>query len=185
VLSRVHIEIVVNHEKLLGSKLDLFLCVQQQVDLFRLDHIDDKQRCVFVVEVDFFDTIAKPLSEVISVFVFSNAGVKVIDDLPVLEFPLFLVAPVPCSSRKNTAASLGITISGSGFFIISSKILPNFIFPKSLKIVPRIPDFTSTKPIATAIAAKAAATANKGRFTAVAIALTAANTDSAAVAKVI
>jgi hypothetical protein len=30
---------------------------------------------------------------VIAVFVFSNAGMEVIDDLPVLELPLLLVAP--------------------------------------------------------------------------------------------
>jgi hypothetical protein len=47
------------------------------------------------------------LSEVIPVFVLSDAGVKVIDDLPVLEFPLFFVAPAAVLVEKEHGCFFG------------------------------------------------------------------------------
>jgi len=107
VFSGAHVQTVIVDKEVPWPELNLALRVQDQKNLFSLDHIEDKQGRVFTGEVDFLNAIPQPLSEVISVFIFPNAGMEGIDDLPVFKFPLLLVAPKALLVQKKDRLFLG------------------------------------------------------------------------------
>jgi hypothetical protein len=107
VFSGAHVQTVIVHKEVPWPELNRALRVQDQKNLFSLDHIEDKQGRVFTGQVDFLNAIPQPLSEVISVFIFPNAGMEGIDDLPVFEFPLLLVAPKALLVQKKGRLFLG------------------------------------------------------------------------------
>jgi hypothetical protein len=99
------------------------VAVLSETEAYQINYTEDTQGRVFRGEVDFLNAIPRPLSEVISVFIFSNAGMGGIHYLPVFEFPLLLVAPKALLVQKKTASSLGMTISVSDFFMRSFSCL--------------------------------------------------------------
>ena len=113
-----HIQIVRLYHQPARFQFNFFSGVEYQDNIFIFDHIKNEQGRILIVKIDFLFIIPGGLAKIVTLLVFADACMKVVDYFFVLKFSILIMPATVCIKPEY-----GVVLRDDYFFELFGHII--------------------------------------------------------------